>query len=416
MVLFYLILKAILKAGQLCIAGVAMFLMVSCSTDNVITPCPPEDTPTDSTLVDQDSIPESPADTIASDTLQTDTVPGTAVTDPHLVSFNDTGYSKEYWARYGKEDPVNVRKPGMDSEEWFGAEPFLTFQGFDIHSEQACMFSVDITPSWSNDFRGQIRLVYLDSHGKIIGQTYTQSISGNREQTFAFFDHLSITPQRIRIMPVVRRDGTDDWVCPVSSGFFNTWYMAVMEEHDISEWPDEDWGYTILPEREDRLSVRDMYNEGMSAGDYRFATNNQKRIGETFSIHYVLSNPSRKAVKGTLILRDEHGFSPRYHCYRPCQKYRKYDDREVEEWSREIGRTEIEIPAGSEGYRGVISGRMSQGNALRYGAAIQHLYFQPEGSSESYLLTKDWRHLLYALENGISVAWGANVAWIKVDW
>lgn len=411
MVLFYLILKAILKAGQLCLAGFFMFLVVSCSTDDVITLCPPDVTPADTTIVEKDTIPEIPEDSLPADTL-----PENTVADTNVVSFNDVGYSRDFWAQYGKEDHIIVRKPGMDCEEWFGAEPFLTFQGNDLHTGQACMFSVAVTPSWDMGFQGQIRLIYLDTAGRIIGQTYSQPISGNKEMSFSFFDYLTLAPQRMKIMPVVRKDGTSDWICPVSSGFFNTWYMSVMDEHEISEWPDGDWGYTVQPERNDHLMLCDMYNEGMTAGDYRFATNNQKGKGESFAIHYILSNPSRKPVKGTLILRDEHGFSPQYHCYRPCQKFRKYDDREVQEWSREVGRCEIEIPAGAEGYRGVIQGRMNQGNALKYGAAVQHLYFLPEGSTEAYLLAKDWRHLLNAMENGTSATWGANVAWIKVDW
>lgn len=410
MVLFYLILKAIFKAGQLCFAAVAMCVFLSCSADDVIEPIlPGEEEPVDSVIIDRDSIPS-----IEPDSLLSDTTSKVDVTED-LVTFSDVDFTPSFWASL-KADPIHVRKPCMDSEEWFGAEPYFTCQGFDLYENASCMFSVDITPSWSEDFEGELCLAYLDATGAVIGQTYATELSGSRERTLTFFDHLAFPAGRIRVLPVVRRRGTSDWVAPISSGYYNPWYMAVMAEHEVKDWPDADWGFTIHHERsEGRLMVRDLYNDGMTEGSYRSATNNIKSKGQEFTIHYVLANPSRKAMRGTLILKDEHGFTEAYQTYRPCQKVRKNSDLELKEWSREVGRMEVEIPEGAEGWKGSITGKIDYSNYLGYASSCQHLYFLPEGASEAYLLTKDWRHLLAAKEKGGSASWGANAAWIKVN-
>ena len=410
MVLFYLILKAIFKAGQLCIAAVAFCMFLSCSTGEAIDLVYPggEGEPTDSVMMDEDSIPSIKQDSLRGDTvaMEDDTA--------DLATFSDVCFNPSFWECL-KAESISVRKPGMDSEEWFGAEPFFTCQGFDLYENTACMFSVDITPSWSDDFEGELCLAYIDRRGDIIGQTYAEDLSGNRERTLTFFDYLTFPAGRIRILPVVRKKGSADWVAPVSSGFYNPWYMTAMAEHEVKDWPDADWGFTIQPEREEgRLMVRDLYNEGMTEGSFRSATNNIKAKGQEFTIHFLLANPSRKAMRGTLILKDEHGFTEVFQTYRPCQKVRKTSDLELKEWSLEIGRMEIEIPEGAEGWKGSISGRIGYSNYLGYASSCQHLYFLPEGSSEAYLLTKDWRHLLAAREKGTSASWGANAAWIKV--
>lgn len=411
MVIFYLILRAIFKAGQLCFATVFAVLFLTCCSTEVATPelVTEEGNPSDSIMSEEPL--EEKNDSVLTDSIPADTIP--EIEETNVLQFSDTFFDKDYWTSIGNSEEVSIRKPRMDSKEWFLAEPAFTSQGNDIYQGTCRMFGVYIQPYWDKEFSGRMRLCYIDDKGNVIGYTHTISISGNREKNLCFFDYITLPPGRMRILPVVQPEGETSWIAPVSSGYYNTWYMTAIEEHEISEWPDEDWGFDVKPEK-DILMLRDMYNDGASAGDYMMAVNNIVGKNKRFQIHYILSNPSGKAKKGKLILKDEHGYKEQYHNHRPCMKHYKNSERDTLEWSHIIGNHDIEIPEGVFFWKGRIEGSIPYPNYVATCTGCQHLYFQPVGDNEQYLLIKDWRHVMYGLERGDGIEWGANITFMYV--
>lgn len=351
-----------MKTKNLLLMAFTAITLIACRKDEPEPPTPP--TP---------PTPEEPKDTIA-------TEKGSGRT----IELEEYEVDWQHWRKYGKEDKITMQEPDLVRYKFVEAERFEKFDHKFYQNEFKHLGSRILTGQYSENLEIELemRYVLLDMKGNIVEQFQPFTKKAHEGKIVDdILVYVTAPPGKYILQPLFREKGQTNWT------------KMVLYYQD----PAEEWTIEVLPTPEkNQPYARVLQVVGMEP----YPQVKSYSVPKNFTIGYVLYNPHKVNIKGEIKVQLEREFKNEGNTYFP-----RFKDEEVhtnlEDYVEEIGRTQVEIPAGKNGYLGTVpcvfpdhirkSVRKdgSHGEHALFAAPDAYLYFKAEGTTEWKLIRVD---------------------------
>lgn len=296
------------------------------------------------------------------------------------INRDDVPVDVDFWAQCGKTDDIVIKEiPMGDWENRFRISANYTFYGYDVYQNEGKPFGLFYYHLGDNPFVGKLRFVLMQ--GDQIVDKFPPVTLDTSDGWFGRCLPCFVTaaPGKYQLVPLFQRQGEI------------TWMKAYGYNSDFCS--DNDFMYDVLPPAPDNLpALRDIFldSEGSNSTGLGYHVN----FNTDFKVGFTVSNKGKKAIKGEIKAVWERELKDGSNSYR----YGHTDKKATNEsnWTDEIGRTTISIPAGVKFWKDVVDCKITQwhegprsstGNI--YCAPILHLYWKAEGSNEWKLMRLD---------------------------
>lgn len=295
------------------------------------------------------------------------------------IKVDDVPIDVEYWSQYGKTDNV-VLKEVDDFEDMFLIKPFYTEYGYDTYRNEGKVFGTYMAHMGSRQFDGKVRFVLMQGD-RIVEKFQPVDLKMKGGWTTKRVQcYVTAAPGTYQLVPLFQRNGE------------STWFKA----YDYASGNQQEWMYEVMDAAPDLPALRDIYleNEGDNINEFFYRIPYNKNFG----VVYTLSNKGEKALKGEVRVTWEREFGLRSNSYRPGNK--RTDTQNDNQWCDEIGRMEIDIPAGVRFWKGLINCKVTKyydypitNDGVGYCCPIIHMYWRAVGDTEWTLLRLDADYL-----------------------
>lgn len=290
-----------------------------------------------------------------------------------------------YWSKFGKDDEIVFKEPDVeDYENWFIYEPMFKFYGKNAYQNDGKLVAHLVQFCGKKEFKGKMRLI-LKQNGEIVEQMPPVYIHFDKKiycHQVRMMDYITAEPGTYEIEPIVQREGE------------STWFHC-----DFWAEPDEKLIEVLPPISKDIPAVRKLYKseDPNEPSDDLYIPDN-----DPFNMYYVLSNKSRKQVKGEIKAVWIRDYSLDSNHLYPSQDKDYFVNNN--KWEHEIGRKTVTIPEGVRFWKGCLECKVPvtypaprpENNTANYicvGTPLIHLYWRPEGATEWTFMRFDGDHL-----------------------
>lgn len=290
--------------------------------------------------------------------------------DTSVDELTDVALDKTYWSTFGREDNVTTVS---NSTSLLRISSYFTDYGRIAVSGEGKKFGVWVN-NYGTDWKGKIRYALYNGTQLVEKyQAYNINIKGGYFGTFEIPCFINCSPGNYKLVPLFQAEGTSDWVAPKF----------------LTGVTDGDWAYTVIADNT-APSVRYMWMDG--ANKKCTGLIYSKSLNESFNINYTLTNRAQVALHGEIKAVWERTFGD----FNPSS----YNDGST--WSDEIGRTRIDIAAGTKLYTGVVACAIKtmRPTVSRWSPMI-HLYYKANGS-DNWVLMRDDCDILFESMKGIT--------------
>lgn len=380
-----------MKTKNLLLMAFTAITLIACRKDE---PTPPEP-PTPPT-------PEEPKDTIATEKGKT-------------IELEEYEVDWQHWRTYGKEDKITMQEPDLVRYKFVEAVRYELFDRKFYQNEFRRISNVFHTGQYTENLEIELemRYVLLDMKGNLVEQfqPFTKkALNGKIVREVLLY--ITAPPGKYILQPLFREKGQTNWT-----------KMALYFQD-----PAEEWTIEVLPTPEkNQPYARVLQVVGMEP----YPQVQSYTVPKNFTIEYVLYNPHKVNIKGEIKVQLEREFKNEGNTYFP-----HFKDEDVhtnmEDYVEEMGRTQVEIPAGKNGYLGTVpcvfpdhirkSVRKdgSHGEHALTSAPHAYLYFKAEGTTEWKLIRVDATRMAKMGQYEVSFSRFTNVmdiikeGWLKV--
>lgn len=290
--------------------------------------------------------------------------------DTSIDELTDVALDKTYWAAFGREDNVTTVS---NSTSLLRIQNYSTEYGRVAVSGEGKKFGIWVN-NYGTDWKGKVRFALYNGTQLVEKyQAYNVAIKGGYYNVFEIPCFINCSPGNYRLVPLFQADGSSDWIAP-------KYYTGVT---------DEDWAYTVTSTNT-APSCRYLWMDGSNKKCTGLIYN--KYLNESFNINYIITNRAQVALGGEIKAVWERTFGD----FIPSS----YNDGNT--WSDEIGRTRIDITAGSKIYTGAITCAIKTSRSIvtRFTPMI-HLYFKADGT-DNWVLLRDDCDILFDTMKGIT--------------
>jgi hypothetical protein len=274
-----------------------------------------------------------------------------------------------YWNTYGKTDRITI--PDSPNQNlWFhrGA----TFGGKMTVKGEGQIFGGSITNNGSTDWEGQWRYGMFDKGGNLVElyQAYNITVPAKSADGGFIPCFVDCPPCRYRALPLLNDKGTDYW------------YIPRLQFEGLDE-------YTVLPSSANITpSIRSERVEGWYEAYPGAAL---KKLNEPFYIVVTVTNRAGIALKGEIKAVQERILTTDFIPY-PIS-YLQAEGENMEEWSDEIGRIEIDYSSDIKVKQELMNCAISiRRPDVHLCPSTVRWHFRAEGSPEWILMRCDYDH------------------------
>lgn len=292
------------------------------------------------------------------------------------VDLEDVPIDVGYWSTFGKTDQIVIRDCGDDL---FTVGTNNTQFGYACYQNEGKIFGTFYSSFCDYEFEGKLRFVFMQGNQVVEKfQPIDISISSGQWDGKRIQCYVTSSPGTYQLVPLFQKKGE------------NTWFRAFDYEQGST---DAEWMYEIKPET--TLPALRMINlENQTNTNFLAYKISDER---PFNLVYTISNKNKYALRGTIKAVWEREFKLKSNSYRPST--RKKGAVNDNEWFDELGRIDIDIPAGIRFWKGIMECQFPvkrpdpQYNGVSYATPVVHLYWRAEGTSEWILLRQDADYL-----------------------
>ena len=290
--------------------------------------------------------------------------------DTSIDELTDVVLDKKYWSTFGREDNVTT---ASNSTSLLRIQNYSTDYGKVAVSSEGKKFGVWVN-NYGADFKGKVRFALYNGMQLVEKyQAYNISIKGGYYNVFEIPCFVNCTPGTYKLVPLFQADGSSDWVAP-------KYYTGVT---------DDDWAYTVTSDNT-APSCRYMWMDGANKKFNRLIYS--KLLNESFNVNYIITNRAQVALHGEVKAVWERTFGD----FIPSS----YNDGNI--WSDEVGRTRVDIAAGTKTYTGVVTCaiKTTRPAVTRFTPMI-HLFYKADGT-DNWILMRDDCDILFESMKGIT--------------
>ena len=285
----------------------------------------------------------------------------------------------EYWSRFGKSDEIVMRDCGDD---WLTISTGETEYGYDTYRNEGKVFGVTVENFTDEDtFEGYFRFLLMDGD-RMVEKFPKQEFSVRTWSIQKQACYVTAAPGTYTLVPIFQKKGESTWFKAIQMGYSYNMPCTIEEwEYEVKETAP-----ATLPALRMMQLETEVFNSGLA---FTVPSN------DAWNLVYTLSNKGEGALRGQIKAVWEREFRLKSNSYRPGNK-RKKDVLNDDEWADELGRVDVDIPAGSRFWRGVLACRFPVQRPMptvredvTYASPVVHLYWKAEGTEEWVLLRLD---------------------------